>query len=64
MTKTIKKDEKMKATTDREERRIQKNQLRGMYSDYDPKMHDAFVDRFNRDLDKARIEEYQKNRGI
>lgn len=54
----------MKVTSDREERRQQKIQLKAMYLDYSPVMHDAFVDRFNRDLDKARIEEYQKNRGI
>lgn len=54
----------MKVTTNREERRIQKEQLRGLYTDYDAKLHDAFVYRFNADLDKSRISEYQKNRGI
>ena len=54
----------MKTTFDREERRKQKQILAEIYPDYDAKRHDIFVERFNKEVDKARIQEYMKNRQI
>lgn len=54
----------MKVTFDKAERREQKEILRGLYSDYNPVYHDAFVDRYNKDLDATALRTYMINRGI
>ena len=54
----------MNSTFDREERRKQKEYLKTIYSDYDAKRHDVFVERHNKEMDNNRIQEYMKNRGI
>lgn len=51
-------------TTNREERRKQKDLLRGLYPDYDPRRHDAFVIRYNKQREKEALERYEKTRGI
>lgn len=51
-------------TWNREERQKQKDILKARYPDYNPIHHDAFVDRYNRDNDKAQLETFMKNRGI
>jgi hypothetical protein len=47
-----------------EERKAQKEYLKSLYHDYDPKRHDAFVMRFNQETDKRNLQEYMKNRNI
>lgn len=54
----------LRMTSDPEERRKQKELLRGLYPDYDPKRHDAFVARYNAEEDKKNTNQYMKNRGI
>jgi len=54
----------MNHTFDREERRKQKEILKKTYSDYDAKRHDVFVERYNKEMDNNRTQEYMKNRGI
>jgi hypothetical protein len=54
----------MRMTNDPGERGKQKEMLRGLYPDYDPKHHDAFVARYNKEEDKKNTAEYMKNRGI
>lgn len=54
----------MTPTSNREERKEQKNILKGKYNDYDPRYHDAFIVRFNADTDKKDIQEYMINRNI
>jgi hypothetical protein len=51
-------------TRDFREKADQKEILKRNYSDYDPKRHDAYVIRYNADLDKKRLADYEKNRGI
>lgn len=51
-------------TFDREERRCQKEALKLKYHDYDAKRHGVFVDRYNKEIDTERLQEYMKNRGI
>jgi len=51
-------------TFDREERRKQKELLKSKFSDYDAKRHGVFVDRYNKEIDAERLQEYMKNRGI
>jgi len=38
--------------------------LKGKYSDYDPRYHDAFVWRYNRDMDRELTYQFMVNRGI
>lgn len=47
-----------------EERQKQKKFLRDFYPDYDPVHHDAFVLMFNNGIEAARLNEYEKSRGI
>ena len=54
----------MNVTFDREERRKQKEILRQVFPDYDPKYHDAFVEKYNKQEDKKSGEQYRKNRGF
>lgn len=54
----------MRMTNDPKERGKQKELFRGLYPDYDPKRHDAFVVRYNQEEDKKNTLEYMKNRGI
>jgi len=54
----------MQITDNREERAKQKEILRTIYPDYDPKRHDAFVHRYSLEQDKKALQEYMKERGI
>lgn len=54
----------MTVTQDRNERRRQKDILRSLYPDYDPKHHDAFVIRYQNEQDKSTLHSYMQNRGI
>ncbi len=54
----------MNITNNREMRKQQKEKLRLLYDDYDPKRHDAFVIRYNQDIDKEALKQYSLNRGI
>jgi hypothetical protein len=54
----------MKITSDREERREQKEVLRSLYPDYNPKYHDMFVIRFNKEQDKNNLHNYMVNRQL
>ena len=47
-----------------EERKKQKEYLKSIYADYDPKRHDAFVMRYNEETEKRNLETYMKNRNI
>jgi len=49
---------------DRAKRREQKEFLRKYYQDYDPVHHDAFVIRFNREMEAQAEMRYMENRGI
>jgi hypothetical protein len=51
-------------TTDKQEKLAQKHLLRQLYSDYDPKHHDAFVLMYNKACDDKGLREYMENRGI
>lgn len=51
-------------TRDFREKADQKEILRRKYPDYNASRHDAFVIRYNKDLDKARLAGYEKARGI
>ena len=46
------------------ERAEQKRILREKYPDYYAPRHDAFVARFNTDLEAARLAAYEKERGV
>jgi len=52
------------STNNLHERRMQKKLLRRLYSDYDPKRHDAFVIRYNADREREAILAYMRARGI
>ncbi len=52
----------MKRTWDKEERGKQKEIFRAMYTDYDPKHHDNYVDRYNKEIDANRLATFYKNR--
>lgn len=54
----------MKQGADKEERREQKELLKSIYADYDPKRHDVFVGRYNQEIDKRNLANYMKNRNI
>jgi hypothetical protein len=54
----------MKQTNDKEQRRLQKEILRGIFADYDPKRHDAFVVRYNRKQEEKDVEKYLESRGV
>ena len=54
----------LRITDDRTERRVQKEFLKKLYIDYDPRRHDAFVRIYNNAEENKRLKEYQKNRGI
>ena len=49
---------------DKEGRREDGIILREKYPDYDPKRHDYFVFRYNRDNDRELTHEFMVNRGI
>ncbi len=51
-------------TRDFREKADQKAILIKKYPDYKPTYHDAFVIRYNADLDKARLAAYENERGI
>ncbi len=48
----------------KEETQKNKEILKRIYRDYDPKYHDAFVLRYNKELEKKALAEYEKNRKI
>ena len=54
----------MDMSNNKEERRLQKEILKGLYSDYDAKRHDVFVSRYNKEQEEKAINEYMHNRGI
>lgn len=54
----------MSHTWDREARRRQKEILSTIYSNYDPKRHDAFVGQFQADQEAAALRRYLRNRGL
>jgi len=45
-------------------RKEQKEFLKKYYSDYNPKLHDAFVMRYIAEQDKSASERYMRNRDI
>jgi hypothetical protein len=51
-------------TRDFREKADQKEILKRKYGDYNPIRHDAYVIRYNADLDAARLAAYEKERGI
>lgn len=53
-----------KSLADMARRREQKDFLRKYYTDYDPVHHDAFVMRFNREMQEQAEKRYRENRGI
>lgn len=54
----------MQITRDRDERRRQKELLKAIYPDYDPKLHDAFVMRYTEAAEKKALADYMKARQI
>lgn len=55
----------MRMTNNKDERREQRKILVAEFPDrYLPMHHDAFVAEYNRRIEKQKIEEYMKNRGI
>ena len=64
LNKQTKGGNEMKYTSDKNERREQKEFLKNLYPDYDAKRHDAFVARYNNQAEAERVNEYMKNRGI
>ena len=46
------------------DKKEQKKFLKELYDDYDPKYHDAFVIRYNKDMDKKQTKRYMEYRGI
>ena len=46
------------------DRKEQKEFLKKIYPDYDARRHDAFVYRYEKEIEKTRIQEYMKNRNI
>jgi len=47
---------------DKDERREQKEMLRHIYQDYDARRHDAFVFRYNQEMEAQLQESYWMNR--
>jgi len=45
-------------------KKAQKEILKKIYSDYDPKYHDAFVLKYTKTLEKQSLDNYMKNRNI
>lgn len=54
----------MNATFDREERKRQKEILKGLYPDYNPVHHDVFVMRYNKECNDKALSSYMVNRGL
>jgi hypothetical protein len=54
----------MNITNNREERKLQKERLAGIYSDYSPIYHDVFVIRFNQEKERESLKNYMVERGI
>ena len=51
-------------TTNLDAKRRQRTILEKQYPDYDPKYHDAFVIRFNKEHDTKNLLDYMAARGI
>ncbi len=56
--------EDMNNGTNKAERAEQRIILQRLYQDYNPMHHDVYVSRYNSDLDRRRLEQYEANRGI
>lgn len=54
----------MDITSNREDRRKQKDLLKTYFDDYNPVMHDAFVMRYNVELERRKLNQYLLNRGL
>jgi hypothetical protein len=54
----------MEITFDRESQRAQREFLRQKYDDYDPRHHDLFVFRYNKETEGDAMRNYMINRGI
>lgn len=54
----------MEISFDKIDRLKQKQFLKSHFKDYDPKHHDVFVIRFNKDADNAALTTFMKNRGL
>ena len=54
----------MERTWDKEKRGKQKEILKLMYPDYDPKRHDSFVERYNKEVERKRVDRYMDARKI
>jgi len=54
----------MNMTTNREERKLQKQILKDLFFDYDAKHHDAFVIRYNNLFDDKMLHNYMVERGL
>jgi len=54
----------MKISTDREERKLQKQILKDLFLDYDAKHHDAYVIRYNKLFDDKMLHNYMVERGL
>ena len=54
----------MEVTYDKEKRRKQKDFLKDFYADYDPRNHDVYVERYNKNVQEFWEKQYRINRGI
>lgn len=54
----------MNMTTNREERKLQKQILKDLFFDYDAKHHDAFIIRYNKFFDDKMLHNYMVERGL